>query len=106
MDLMIVGSRRSVMDECPRPPRTPRPCQAGSRLAPGSGSRPGRLRSRRLELADDGDGVLRLGPDGVVRIHIGGPDPSVLVDDVAGGHRQAKGGLVMELVERGAKRRV
>ena len=65
-----------------------------------------RLRPRCLELADDRNGVLRLWPDGVVRVDICRPDPSVLVDDVASRHRQPKVGLVVQLVERVAERRV
>src|SRR2546426_1105060 len=65
-----------------------------------------RLRPRCLELADDRNGVLRLWPDGVVRVDICRPDPSVLVDDVASRHRQPKVGLVVKLVERVAERRV
>src|SRR2546426_7394950 len=65
-----------------------------------------RLRPRCLEPTDDRNGVLRLWPDGVVRVDICRPDPSVLVDDVASRHRQPKVGLVVKLVERVAERRV
>jgi len=40
----------------------------------------------------------RLWSDGVVGIHICRPDPSVLVDDVAGRHRQTKVRLVLKFV--------
>src|SRR5207244_3831179 len=66
----------------------------------------GRLRPRCLELADDRNGVLRRWPDGVVGVDICRPDPSVLVDDVTGRHRQPKVGLVVKLVERVAEHRV
>ena len=67
---------------------------------------PGRFRSSRRELADNRNRVLRLWPDGVVRIHVGGTDSSVLVNDISGGHRQAKVLLVVKPVERVPERLV
>src|SRR5439155_26481846 len=61
---------------------------------------------RRPEPADDRDSVVRLRTDGVVGADVGGANPSVLVDDVAGRHRETKVRLVVKLVERVAKRRV
>src|SRR5437879_11702652 len=93
----------------PPPNHSPQPKDQSVRYGGPYSSTPlflaGRLRPRCLELADDRNGVFRLWPDSVVRIHIGGPDPSALGEDVARGHRQAKGRPGVELGGGGAQRR-
>src|SRR5213592_2747773 len=53
-----------------------------------------RRRPRCLEPPHDCNGVLRLRPHSVVAVEICRPDPSVLVDDLEGRHRQSKVGLM------------
>src|SRR2546426_2194274 len=52
------------------------------------------LRPRCLELGDDSNGILRLRPHSVVAVDVRCPDPSLLVDNLAGRHRQSKVGLM------------
>src|SRR2546422_8382680 len=68
----------------PPPNHSPQPKDQSVRYGGPYSSTPlfvaGRLRPRCLEPTDDRNGVLRLWPDGVVRVDICRPDPSVLVE--------------------------